>query len=137
MSLIDDARRLITTDTSMAVSGPEWRRIVAALLSALDAAEARGKKDRAAAHILAAAFNAARDRADRAEAAAVDQGEHTTGKTCPKCHNETIEHGYGLCGGGIGPYSYCTTEGCNYFNKVQDPEIGDHDLRGGDHEEGG
>lgn len=58
-----------------------------------------------------------------------------TGEPCPKCHNETIEDGYGLCGGGIGMYSYCTTEGCDYFYKVQDPEIGDHDLCGGDHDE--
>ncbi len=46
--------------------------------------------------------------------------------TCPKCGNETLGFGYGLAGGGIGPYSYCEAEGCDYFDKSQDPEIGDH-----------
>ena len=44
--------------------------------------------------------------------------------TCPKCNNETLEFGYGLAGGGIGSYTYCTTTGCNHFDKTQDPEIG-------------
>ena len=42
---------------------------------------------------------------------------------CPKCNNETLEMGYGLAGGGIGVYSYCTTDGCDYFDKTQDPEL--------------
>ena len=45
---------------------------------------------------------------------------------CPKCGNESLGMGYGLAGGGIGVYFYCETEGCDYFDKTQDPEIGDH-----------
>ena len=44
---------------------------------------------------------------------------------CPKCGKFSVENGYGLAGGGIGPYFYCTEEGCDYFEKFQDPEIGD------------
>lgn len=42
---------------------------------------------------------------------------------CPKCGNESVEFGYGLAGGGIGVYSYCTTDGCDYFDKTPDPEL--------------
>jgi hypothetical protein len=42
---------------------------------------------------------------------------------CPKCGNESIEGGYGLAGGGIGVYLYCTTDGCSYFDKTPDPEL--------------
>ena len=42
---------------------------------------------------------------------------------CPKCGNESIESGYGLAGGGIGVYHYCTTDGCDYFDKTPDPEL--------------
>lgn len=31
--------------------------------------------------------------------------------------------GYGLAGGGIGPYIYCTNVKCDYFVKFQDPEM--------------
>ena len=41
---------------------------------------------------------------------------------CEKCGNE-MEMGYGLAGCGIGPYFYCTTEGCDGFKKFQDPEM--------------
>jgi hypothetical protein len=41
---------------------------------------------------------------------------------CEKCGKE-MEVGYGLAGGGIGPYFYCTTEGCDGFKKFQDPEM--------------
>ena len=43
--------------------------------------------------------------------------------TCPKCKNETLECGYGLAGGGIGVYFYCTTDGCDQFDKHPDPEL--------------
>jgi len=33
--------------------------------------------------------------------------------------------GYGLAGGGIGPYVFCTREGCDHFEKFQDPEMDD------------
>jgi hypothetical protein len=46
---------------------------------------------------------------------------------CPKCGNETLHYGYGLAGGGIGSYEYCSTDGCDHFHKTQDPEIGDHE----------
>lgn len=38
---------------------------------------------------------------------------------CPKCGAKT-EPGYGLMGGGIGPYVVCFTEGCDFFAKQQD-----------------
>jgi hypothetical protein len=41
---------------------------------------------------------------------------------CPKCGSE-VEQGYGLAFGGIGAYSYCTNEECDWFDKVQDPEM--------------
>jgi hypothetical protein len=41
---------------------------------------------------------------------------------CPKCGTE-LEMGYGLAGGGIGPYEYCPNERCNYFVKHQDAEM--------------
>jgi hypothetical protein len=31
--------------------------------------------------------------------------------------------GYGLAGGGVGPYEYCTNETCNHFIKHQDAEV--------------
>jgi hypothetical protein len=44
---------------------------------------------------------------------------------CEKCGKE-MECGYGLAGGGIGPYFYCTTENCDGFTKFQDPEMEDN-----------
>lgn len=44
---------------------------------------------------------------------------------CPKCGNE-LELGYGLAGGGIGPYEFCRNPACGYFAKHQDPEMEDH-----------
>lgn len=41
---------------------------------------------------------------------------------CPKCGWGVVEHGYGLAGGGIGAYKYCSNDDCEYFDKVQDPE---------------
>ena len=41
---------------------------------------------------------------------------------CEKCGKE-MEMGYGLAGGGIGPYFYCTTEGCDGFKKFQDHKM--------------
>jgi hypothetical protein len=38
---------------------------------------------------------------------------------CPKCGGE-LHHGYGLAGGGIGCYTACLNEECDYFDKVQD-----------------
>ena len=43
---------------------------------------------------------------------------------CPKC-NSPLESGYGLAGGGIGPYFYCSSDGCDYFEKHQVPELWD------------
>jgi hypothetical protein len=39
---------------------------------------------------------------------------------CPKCLSTNLEMGYGLAGGGFGPYSYCTTCGI-VVNKSQEP----------------
>lgn len=44
-----------------------------------------------------------------------------TERKCPKCGAE-LEFGYGLAGGGIGPYEYCHGEDCDYFSKTQDTE---------------
>jgi hypothetical protein len=41
---------------------------------------------------------------------------------CPKCGAE-LEQGYGLAGGGMGPYEFCPKDGCDYFTKSQDPEM--------------
>jgi hypothetical protein len=40
---------------------------------------------------------------------------------CPKCGAD-LAHGYGLAGGGMGPYTYCENDSCDYFVKAQDPE---------------
>jgi hypothetical protein len=40
---------------------------------------------------------------------------------CPKCGTE-LERGYGLAGGGIGPYEYCPKDGCGYFTKSQETQ---------------
>jgi len=45
------------------------------------------------------------------------------GDTCPACGNKTLHHGYGLAGGGMGAYTYCTTDGCGEFDKFQDQEM--------------
>lgn len=42
-----------------------------------------------------------------------------TAGPCPVCGAET-DMGYGLAGGGIGPYVYCNS--CDYFQKFQDLE---------------
>ena len=39
---------------------------------------------------------------------------------CPKCGDEVLV-GYGLMGGGIGPYKLCDNEKCDFFEKVQEP----------------
>lgn len=44
------------------------------------------------------------------------------GQKCPKCGAET-EMGYGLAGGGIGVYEYCTNSKCDHFDKWPDPEL--------------
>lgn len=39
--------------------------------------------------------------------------------TCPKCGGETL-HGFGLMGGGYGPYVVCDGDpGCSWFYKTQ------------------
>jgi hypothetical protein len=47
-----------------------------------------------------------------------------TPETCPKCKN-LLEMGFGLAGGGYGPYLFCET--CQEIvEKWPDPEFGDH-----------
>jgi hypothetical protein len=41
-------------------------------------------------------------------------------KKCPKCGGE-LEWGYGLAGGGMGPYALCASDECDWFQKWQDP----------------
>lgn len=38
---------------------------------------------------------------------------------CPRCGAE-LWLGYGLAGGGFGPYSSCTSDDCDYFAKSQE-----------------
>lgn len=38
---------------------------------------------------------------------------------CPKCGAELLG-GYGLAGGGMGPYKLCASDACDYFEKKQD-----------------
>ena len=40
---------------------------------------------------------------------------------CPLCGAKVMS-GYGLMGGGIGPYEFCENEACDYFLKTQDSE---------------
>lgn len=42
------------------------------------------------------------------------------GVTCPKCGAKEVSMGYGLAGGGIGPYEAC--DACDWFAKRQDPD---------------
>ena len=42
-------------------------------------------------------------------------------ENCPLCGGE-LQYGFGLAGGGYGPYTYCDNEGCSYFDKVQEPD---------------
>ena len=41
---------------------------------------------------------------------------------CPKCGSPTTL-GYGLAGGGIGAYTACDNDECDFFDKVQDEEV--------------
>jgi hypothetical protein len=42
---------------------------------------------------------------------------------CPKCGAETTG-GYGLMGGGVGPYDFCEAGSCDYFHKTLDEDEG-------------
>ena len=42
-------------------------------------------------------------------------------RDCPKKCGGGIEYGYGLAGGGMGVYQYCSNEECDYWHKTQDP----------------
>lgn len=46
---------------------------------------------------------------------------HCPDAACPKCGN-CVLGGYGLLGGGCGSYRLCASDGCGYFEKVQDEE---------------
>lgn len=52
--------------------------------------------------------------------------EHSTefsadGVTCPWCGKKTVLRGYGLFGGGMGPWEVCDSdEDCDWFAKKQD-----------------
>lgn len=51
--------------------------------------------------------------------------------SCPKCGATTIS-GYGLAGGGIGAYSMCSRDGCDWMGKVQDETSGGSSTEGGE-----
>ena len=50
----------------------------------------------------------------------MSEDTETAGDPCPDCGGLTLFHGFGLAGGGYGPYSYCVADGCEYFDKVQE-----------------
>lgn len=35
---------------------------------------------------------------------------------CPECGGRTLQHGYGLMGGGMGAYVFCTRKGCRFLH---------------------
>lgn len=43
------------------------------------------------------------------------------GPPCPKCGAPTVD-GFGLAGGGYGPYTYCENDKCDYFDKTHLPD---------------
>lgn len=43
------------------------------------------------------------------------------GGLCPKCGGE-LDIGYGLAGGGVGPYVYCSRDECDFFEKFEEVE---------------
>jgi hypothetical protein len=47
---------------------------------------------------------------------------------CPKCGGSEIHHGYGLAGGGIGPYRTCLNDNCDFFEKTLDASNTDGDA---------
>lgn len=48
----------------------------------------------------------------------LDVGEFSgDGKTCPRCGEESVLQGFGLAGGGYGPYEMCDADGCDWFAK--------------------
>jgi hypothetical protein len=52
----------------------------------------------------------------------------TFSDVCPLCGGQTT-FGYGLMGGGMGPYVFCTEGDCDYFEKSQDTDDTDeHDT---------
>lgn len=47
--------------------------------------------------------------------------------TCPQC-GATLCFGYGLMGGGMGPYVSCPGDDCYFFKKNQDKDNGQSAL---------
>lgn len=47
---------------------------------------------------------------------------------CPQCGAE-LRHRYGLAGGGMGAYTYCTNDACDYFVKQREDIYQDGDGR--------
>lgn len=43
---------------------------------------------------------------------------------CPKC-GACLIYGYGLMGGGVGPYVLCDGDACDYFEKQPEDPSGD------------
>jgi hypothetical protein len=44
-------------------------------------------------------------------------------QVCPEC-GAPAESGYGLMGGGVGVYAFCTSDSCDWFWKMQDDDEG-------------
>jgi hypothetical protein len=49
------------------------------------------------------------------------QSEPALPDNCLQCGART-EHGFGLAGGGYGPYVFCPNEACGYFSKLYLPD---------------
>ncbi len=45
------------------------------------------------------------------------------GETCPLCGKKEVIQGYGLAGGGMGPYEMCDAGDCDWFAKGLDKDI--------------
>lgn len=42
---------------------------------------------------------------------------------CPRCGSRELETGYGMAYGGMGMYTYCQNDDCEWFFKIMDPEM--------------
>lgn len=48
---------------------------------------------------------------------------------CPKCKRNTLEGGYGLAGGGFGPYFFCDSDECDFFEKFREPNTPQSEVK--------
>lgn len=60
------------------------------------------------------------------------QQPHAEDGSCPKCGSHDIGSGYGLAGGGCGPYWFCNEDACTWFYKEDDVDMAVPAKGGGD-----